>query len=344
MTKMTLPSHIAQFVESRIPSMKSAFDVVVATDDIEELAEIDIKLGATVQLMRVLRGFIYRRWRELDGDGTWLAHLQNLGIPKSTAYDYIDEATVFEKAGSIEGCEKLAGFPSKKLRTFKHLEAPELSVFIQGEPVRGITMDDARTMERSDLNKLLKATEEELSIIEDNKRLQAELAEQQEKNHIAAMELTALQQQVSEGSRMRQWPEAYAVAGGQLEIISEKTMVLLEQLAALLARVNQHVSQAALGGELSDTEQQALEALGKLMRVRVGGNLCMLQELYEDIRHSSYGDDMQRVGLPQLAISLDEQAEIAKARMIMQQDIETQLEIARANAVPRRGRPRKDAQ
>lgn len=343
MTKATiaLPQHLDAFIQSKLPQgLQDTFERIKEINDTEQLANLDMRLASAQKIARLIRGILFQRWEELAGANSLAEYLREIGMPRSTAYDYMNEARAYLLAGTVERCEKLSELNALVVRELPKLPADSLHTLIDGGEVNGITLADSRTMPIPDFRRAITAGPDDMAAIEENKRLAAELAEQREKNQIAQMELAALKEQ----AKMRNWPLPMAVAGGQIEVLTEKTLVLQEAMAEVIRQL-EHELDVYAATEMPPGGDSALAALGLLLRVRVGSALVMLQDIYDTICHSSYGNDIEihAVHISKLMLEDDERRVIAEARAILQQDLEFQLDMIREKATPRgRGRPRKE--
>lgn len=169
-----MPAHVTSFLQKQAPMLFAGFERIDALETEEDFLYAADQLQGVEQAIRIMRGYLYRAYQAKHSAGRcFLEFLAKHGISKSTAYDYIYEAEVFERLGDEADCATVATLSAKRVRELRHLNPAELNAFVHGETIKGITFEEARTLDPKELYAALARTDELKALEVENRTLKA---------------------------------------------------------------------------------------------------------------------------------------------------------------------------
>lgn len=221
---LVLPKAVSAFVLKKAPSIEGAIERIHQLHNEEDVAEMDIMLEGTEQVMRILRGYLFRHYRQISEPRKFLELLKKRGISTSTAYDYMDEAAVFDRLADEQACENISALGSMKIRALKKLGAKELNDFAGGSDINGLSYDRALTVNADEFSLALK--DELAQTKKKAERLQAKLEKVEEENH-------ALQTRVDLRYEYSDAPDFYTQTQHEAQLMAAQVELALESYSEL---------------------------------------------------------------------------------------------------------------
>ncbi len=260
---LELPKQVSAFLSKQTPAISRGLEHIAALQTDADFEKLDVYLDGTEQAIRIVRGYLLRAYKEQVCDPRKFSEFLNKrGISRRTAYDYLDEAAVFDRLKDENACEMIAVLGSTKVRALKHLDDDELNGLANGEPVRGMSRDEIESLTAKDLAQNLIVPKDELESYADlKKQLEAKIAQLETEKDTAEARQAKLEANLDMRRDDRNIPGFYEVTREESRALTQKIEMCLDDLHSLV----QEEFQRSRSPELSDeVREYADNALGTL--------------------------------------------------------------------------------
>lgn len=328
-----IPQHVRQFLETQDNTISAGLDFICSLDDDQGFSNADARLESTEKTARILRGFLYIRYRETCDGRKFLSFLAARGVAQRTAYDYITEAQLYARLPSAEACAIVATIGQVKTRLLSPLGDDVLNDFLAGKPVLGVTPDEATLMTKEEFKAKIKEYEQSMNgeFLKQAKTIQTLSAELES----TQLEKQSLQQQLIQRTDHNQFPDFVMATRQESTAMADKSLLCLDDLSRLDNELHDLVATA--------DKQDVNVALNSLF-IHVNAVAAHAQSVVVAMR-DRWGDALQPQPTGDALYSDAELADIAATRELLIRDHEQEKRLRahqRDDVKPRgRGRPKK---
>lgn len=149
-----IPQHVQEFL-GRTDAMGKGLAMIGDLESQEDFIKADQHLEATEKTAAILRGFLYLHYKQSSDSRNFLAFLENRGISKSTAYDYMDQAMIYAELPNSDMCATVAQLGHSKTRLLKALPKEERDNFLAGQELNGTTVESAASMTKAEFKEFV---------------------------------------------------------------------------------------------------------------------------------------------------------------------------------------------
>jgi hypothetical protein len=236
-----VPKHVWKFIATKNTPIGKGIESISQLKTEKDFLKTDEMLTKTEKTAQILRGFLYMHYRQVCDGRTFAQFLAKRGIPRSTAYDYMDQARIYAELPSADLCEAVDQLGPVKIRLLSRLETDERNSFLNGEKVMDINPDEAADMSNADfkdhITKHLNSVNSQLSTVQNKLKKMKTQMETVEAERDAAL-LTLENRHADTTSA----PDFYLIARAESRSLTEKTQLCLDDLEVLSIENLDHLS------------------------------------------------------------------------------------------------------
>lgn len=263
-----IPAHVREYLETQDSPVRQGLEFISNLEDEDTFISADKQLESAEKTARILRGFLYARYRDLSDGRTFTAFLAKRGIPRATAYDYINEAQTYARLPNAQACATVAQIGQVKTRLLSQLPNEQLALFLSGDPVLGITLDEASTMTKDEfkavISEHLHTTNTELA------KANQELGRLSAKLEVTQHELADTREQLNRKFSELPFPPWVIAVREESTIHGDTALRAIEGLSLALEQVKKHTHNSLKGDELAEYRAAASLVYHQLVGVFAG--------------------------------------------------------------------------
>jgi len=260
-----IPAHVREYLETQESPIHQGLEFIANLEGEDTFIAADQQLESAEKTARILRGFLYNRYREMSDGRTFTAFLAKRGIPRATAYDYMNEAAIYARLPNAQACASVAQIGQVKTRLLSQLPADQLELFLNGEPVLGVTLDEASTMTKDEfktvIHEYLHTSNAELA------KANQEIGRLAAKLEVTSHDLADTREQLNRKFSDLPFPPWVTAVREESTVHGDTASRALNGLDLALQQVKRHTNESLAGDNLAEYRAAATHVYHQLIGV-----------------------------------------------------------------------------